>query len=559
MMKKIHVHYISDYIWIGTLSFVFLMMFLADGRMLSIPDEGRYVGIAVEMARTGDVVVPRLNGVQYLYKPPLFYWINALSISVFDNIVWASRLVPMLLAWITIMATVWFGKTFFNRATGIWAGVFLTTSCMWYVGSRSVNLDLAVASFIVLALYFYFAGLYEHNTRKQGVYAYVMYACVAGAVLTKGLVGLVLCGGVFFLHTVCTNGWKNLLKMRLITGIGLFLILVLPWHIFMYMANPEWFDFYIIREHFERFFTKVHGRYQPFWYFVPLLAVGLMPFGAFVVQPLLRFKTAWQNRMGKQGVEFFILIWVWLIVLFFSVSSSKLPLYVLPVVPPICIVAAQFLQDALRGNHKVCLSWSTGAYALFTIGVGLYAFVVVYMPNIIPEKDIPNITAVVQGLRPLIFILGFACMTHGLVQYIAVRKGVLRWGMMASVVLYIPVLLLINPIVSAVNKKSTYEVIKPLQHDHTGEEIILSRFLGDVPAYLNQHVSVVNYNGELIHFMDYEDVSDRHYDTQEFQRRWQSRDKKFLIVHKYADMNILHGMPYTKVAESHLYMLLTNH
>ncbi len=548
----------ADYVWIGGLSFLFMVLFLGDTRALSLPDEGRYVGIAVEMLRTNDWVVPRLNGVQYLYKPPLFYWLNALSIAVFDNVVWASRFVPMFISWCTILMTLWFGRRFFDRAVGNMSAVFLSLSFIWYIGGRSVNLDLAVAGFMVMGFYMYFSALYETDYRRQGRFAYAMYIFVALSVLTKGFMGIILTGGVFFLHILITNNWRRLVQMRLIRGILLAVVLVLPWHILMYNANPEWFDFYVVREHFSRFLTTVHNRSGPWWYFIPFLAMGLMPYGAYVVQPLLRWRFAWKNRIQDKGLSIFLLIWVWTILLFFSVSSSKLPLYVLPIIPPMCILSAQFMVDAIRGYHHRCVSISAFVYMVFTFSLGVYVIYIVIDPTIIDGKDVKNVHMIIRDVAFLIWAVGVALILHGLVHFILFRKRQVLMAIIISGFLYIPVVLLINPIVGVTNIKSTQDITTFLQRQHQGEEIILWQFYEDVPIFVKGLVSVVDYGGESQYFLGYEDVSNRYYNRQEFTRRWLGDDKKYLILNKYTHMQYMQNLPYTIVAESHLYYLLQN-
>lgn len=548
----------QDYISIGLLSALFIGLFLGDTRGLSIPDEGRYVGIAVEMLRTNDWIVPRLNGVQYLYKPPLFYWLNTLSLMVFDNVIWASRFVPAFLSWCTVIMTLWFTRQFFNRTVANISAGFLGLSFIWYIGGRSVNLDLAVASFMVMGCYMYFMAYSEKNRTRQSVYAYAMYIFIALAVLTKGFVGAVLTGGIFFIHIITTKGWKTLLKLRLISGILLAVTIVLPWHILMYQANPEWFDFYIVREHFARFFTAVHNRYEPWWYFIPFLAIGLMPYGAYVVQPLLRWRCAWAEKNTGNSMRLFLLIWVWFILLFFSASASKLPLYILPIIPPICILSAQFMGEVIQGKHRRCVSISAFLYMIFVGALGLYVLYIAYNPTSIPEKDVRGVQTVIASISPLIIGVGIAFILHGLVHFILYKKHAPLYALVLAGVLYIPSAILINPIIGATNKKSTADIVQVLQSDYNGEEIILSQFYEDVPVFTNSVVSVVNYSGESQYFIHYEDLSNRYYNTAEFNNRWLSGTKKYMILHKYNHMDYIKHMPYTILAESHLYYLVTN-
>ena len=545
----------NDYFIVAVLSAMVFYSFLGV-RTLSVPDEGRYVSIALEMLRTGDWTVPRLNGVQYLYKPPLFYWLNAISLSLVDNIMVASRLVPATIGWITVLFTYGVAKRFYNKDVAMYSALFLSLSLIWYVGGRSVNLDLAVAGFTVWAMFCYILGFDEKCRYKRNIYLYAMYIFSAMAVLTKGFMGIVIPGAVFFLHIALTNNWRVLSRLNIPTGIILFFIIIMPWHIMMNIANSEWFDFYIIREHFLRFFTKVHARYAPMWYFIPILALGIMPFGAFVMQPLLQIKKYWNNRFKNSAIDLYLWLWFVFTFAFFSVSSSKLPLYILPIIPALAILVARFMVSYIKGEHGRCVKISSVLYFVFTGILGGAFLLFQIFPGLVPDTENASLAEdlAVMG-KPLWFFAG-GLFFHSLVSTVCVYMDKRRSAIILAGLLYLPVIFSLNYIVQNVNEKSSYELVQVLkEHRVDNAEVATKIFVEDLPAYLNENISVINYSGESRYFLHYEDISNRYYDNTEFSRRWNSDKKMFLITKNRETKNRVEGKV---LFRNNRYILITN-
>src|SRR6185369_14652829 len=137
--------------------------------------------------------------------------------------------------------------------------------------------------------------------------------------------------------------WHLLKEMRLPGGIALFLATVLPWFVLAAVRNPEFVRFFFIHEHLERFLTKVHGRYQPFWFFIPILLLTMFPWSLYGVRAIVR---AWKERWQHNGDKLlFLLVWTAVIFLFFSASHSKLIPYILPVFPPLALLMGKMFAD----------------------------------------------------------------------------------------------------------------------------------------------------------------------------------------------------------------------
>ncbi len=328
-------------------------------RKLIKPDEGRYAEVPREMVTSGDWVTPRLNGLKYFEKPPLQYWATATAYEMFGEHQWTSRLWTALTGFAGILL-VWFvGMRLFGREAAAYAALLLGSSLL-YVGMGHINtLDMGVTFFIALGIAGFLlsqAGYRELRSRDEARKAsrnwmLVAWAGLALAVLSKGLMGLVLPGAALFLYCVLKRDFGVLKRMYWLPGIAVFTLIAAPWFYLVMKANPEFFHFFFIHEHFERFTTKEHGRYQPWYYFIPILLAGMLPW------TLLMLDTLWRSLSGKRSeksieeatrafdAERFLLVWVIFVFVFFSMSDSKLPSYVLPMFPALALLMGKQIAE----------------------------------------------------------------------------------------------------------------------------------------------------------------------------------------------------------------------
>ncbi len=292
-------------------------------RALWGPDEGRYVEIAREMAASGDYVTPRLNGLKYFEKPPLFYWLEAGAIHLFGLREWAMRLVPALSALLGCLAVYAAGRRLFGRRAGLLAAAVLATSPLYYFLGNAITLDMTVSALLTAALLAFLVAFEEPEGRLRRNLLWTFYLALALATLTKGLMGIVIPGMILVAWMVLVGEWDLLRRMRLVSGTGLFLLVAAPWHVLVARANPEFLWFYFIHEHVLRYLTKIHDRYEPPWYFVPILLGGLIPWTVFL-WPSLRtaLPASWRDRRDRRKwkPELFLILWAVLIFGFFSLE-----------------------------------------------------------------------------------------------------------------------------------------------------------------------------------------------------------------------------------------------
>ncbi|WP_063549658.1 glycosyltransferase family 39 protein [Burkholderia territorii] len=312
-------------------------------RHLIPSDEGRYAEMAREMFVTGDWITPRYNGYKYFEKPPLQTWLNALTFAWFGIGEWQARLYTGLASFAGVLLVGFTGARLFNPLSGFLAAVVLACSPYWNLMGHFNALDMGLAFWMALSLCSLLLaqrpGLQPGATRG---WMWVCWAAMAFAVLSKGLVGLILPGAVLVLYTLIARDWALWKRLYLVSGLVIFFAIVTPWFVLVQQRNPEFFNFFFIVQQFRRYLTPEQNRPGPLYYFVPVLLVGFLPW----------LSVAWQSirhalRMPRQPNGFspmlVLLIWSAFIFLFFSASHSKLISYVLPVAPALALIIGAYL------------------------------------------------------------------------------------------------------------------------------------------------------------------------------------------------------------------------
>jgi 4-amino-4-deoxy-L-arabinose transferase-like glycosyltransferase len=328
----------------AVVAFALVWFGVLDYRKLIKPDEGRYAEIAREMAVGGDWVTPRLNGIKYFEKPPLQYWATAAAYKAFGENEWTARLWPAVTGFLGILLAWYTGRRLFGAQAGMLAAVTLASSLL-YLGMGHFNtLDMGLAFFMQAAVFGFL--LAQDGGRRWMLLA---WAALALAVLSKGIVALVLTGGTLTVYSMLTRDFSPWRKFELARGVPLFLLIAAPWFVAVSLANPEFARFFFIHEHFERFLTKVHRRDEPAWYFLPIFLLGALPWTTLAVQAAVQ---AWPRQaMRKFQPRRFLLLWCVVVFGFFSASGSKLPSYILPLFPALALL----LGDALTRMSRRAL------------------------------------------------------------------------------------------------------------------------------------------------------------------------------------------------------------
>ena len=374
-------------------------------RGLFNPDEGRYAEIPREMLSSGDWVIPRLNGLVYIEKPPLQYWATAISEATFGQNDWAARLYTGLCALGTVYALWAMIRREWDAVAAARAAIMLGSSLLFVLLGHQLTLDMSLTLFMTLT----FAGFCnaQRAVRWQG-WMLLSWAGIAGAFMTKGLIAGVLPLLTLSVYSALQRDmgpWRRLLLGR---GTILFGVLCLPWLILIQHRLPQFFQFFFVREHFQRYLTRIEDRYQPWWFFIPILLAGILPW----LLPALRSLYGdWRASASRPGFDTRRFAWVWCVVIFvfFSASDSKLLSYILPMFPALALLMATAPVARLNADLR-----ATGA-GMMVAGVLLLACAVL-LPAILfsPQLYDPVRAPYFMPIRPALVLMGLCSLGGGI-------------------------------------------------------------------------------------------------------------------------------------------------
>jgi 4-amino-4-deoxy-L-arabinose transferase-like glycosyltransferase len=310
-------------------------------RPLALPDEGRYASVADEMWR-GNGWVPTLNGLPFFHKPPLSYWVNMVFMGLFGHHPWAARMAPALGAWIMGAALFlaqrrWAGE----RAAWMTLGLLATTP-FFFMGGQYGNLDMLVAGCISVAVLALVRAVdvqvFESLNRSWLCVGW--FAC-ALAVLAKGLIGFLLPGLIILPWLWAQGRWRHSLRLFHPLGLLCFVVVVLPWFYAMQAAFPEFADYFFMEQHFRRFAGTTFNNVRPWWFFAAVMLILTLPWSAW---GLVTARRVWAQVRSSRPIQNgcpspgFYMWWLCVVVVFFSLPSSKLVGYILPALLPWCVL-----------------------------------------------------------------------------------------------------------------------------------------------------------------------------------------------------------------------------
>jgi 4-amino-4-deoxy-L-arabinose transferase-like glycosyltransferase len=308
-------------------------------RALLDPDEGRYAEIPREMLASGDWITPRFDGLKYFEKPPLQYWATAAAYAGFGVSEWSSRLWSVGLAFACLPLVYAWVACFYGAGSALAALLALAVSPFFAVVGHLNLLDGAFTFWLTAALLaFTVAQSAPPASVPERRWMLAAWALAALAVLSKGIVVAVLAGGALVLYTLIERDAAPWRRLHPAAGVALFLGVAAPWFVAVSLRNPSFPQFFFVHEHFTRFLTTVHQRFEPWWYFLPLLLLAVLPW----LPGLLRAcRRAWPQA-GTGAARFrplrFLLLYAALTLVFFSASGSKLAPYILPLLPVLAAV-----------------------------------------------------------------------------------------------------------------------------------------------------------------------------------------------------------------------------
>src|SRR5467141_5415220 len=335
------------------------------------PDEPRYAWIARDMAETGDWVTPQLYGKPWFEKPPLFYWEAALCFKLFGVSATADCLPSAISALFATLALAWLALRLYGAETARWLLLLLPTTVGMIGFSHAAATDMPFSGMLTIAMVC--AAVVLGLTRNENTpilprtpwLALLLFGFFLGlAVLAKGPAAIILSGGGVFFWALFSKRWRDAFYLLHPAAIASFCLTALPWYILCARRNSDFFRIFIIEHNFKRFLTPEFQHIQPFWFYVPVLLVAFLPWIAlFLWSAAEGTARLWRTR-STSASTWLLLCWAGFCLLFFSVSKSKLPGYILPAFPAICLIVTRACVT-LTSAHRRSFRFSLITAALF--------------------------------------------------------------------------------------------------------------------------------------------------------------------------------------------------
>ncbi|MDB5872912.1 MAG: glycosyl transferase, partial [Ramlibacter sp.] len=328
-------------------------------RPLMVPDEGRYASVAWEMLRSGDWLVPTLNGLPYFHKPPLFYWITSASLWLFGAHEWAARAAPLVGALMGASSLYLFARRWSGASAARLSLLVLATQPMFFLGAQFANLDMLVAGCIAATI---LASAHAALLARQGMRSRPALAAAwlfaALGLLAKGLIGLVLPGMVVVIWLLVLRRPRLIASLLWLPGMALFACVAGPWFIAMQWRFPEFGHYFFVVQHFNRFAQAGFNNAQPFWFYLPVIALLTLPWFVWLRGAVSR--PYWSDPQQGPVRQ---LMWIWLIVVtgFFSLPQSKLVGYILPVTVPLAFLIGESAGLRIAISERARQWWKASA------------------------------------------------------------------------------------------------------------------------------------------------------------------------------------------------------
>ena len=452
------------------------------GAALFEPDEGRSAEIGREVLLLGDWLTPHYDFIPRLDKPILYFDLVALSYKFFGISEWSARL-PSVLAGLACLAlTYGLARSLYGAWAALWSTLILLTSGGFFGLSRVAILDMHLTFFMTSALCCFFWGQRSVDSGKGRIPFLLMYAALGAATLTKGPIGLLLPAAVISFHLLLTKRWVVLRHMEFALGIPLFLLTAAPWYVLAELRNPGYLNHFFWQENVARFTTTQFGRGAPWYYFIAVLSAGFLPWTIFLPTTIARL---WKQWGGEE--QLFLVLWIALPLLFFSLSSSKLFHYILPIYPALAIVVGARVTDILK-DSSTQFRWLLPPAAGFYFLAAFLVILVVQWPEFLPDRLRPYIPAAFAATSiPLVIgmLVALVLALLGIKGRLWRRQKILHAATCTGFMLFV---LCAEPIVTTVAFHRSSKLLAEKAASFIGDEdrlVLYEGYPSSLPFYLN--------------------------------------------------------------------------
>lgn len=370
----------------AALYFVFL-----GSRALWDPGESRYADLSREMLDTGNWLVPHLNYSLYFEKPPLGYWLNALAMRVFGINEFGVRFTTALAGFAGVLGTYFWTEKVFNRRTALLSAGILMTSAGYFAWSQIPELDMLFSLFMCAGLGLFYLAF--ELKQRPALFMHLGYALLGAACLVKGIVGWAFPFVIVVSYLVLTRQWRRWKEFYPASGIALSFLVAGWWFVVIDRLEPDFFNFFFVGEHLQRFATTKHSRTGRIWYFIPVVLGMLFPWTAALVPAAKRLIKEGCFKLTSPAARPFIYMLLWAGSLFavFSISSSKRPPYMVPLLPPVAVMLGWWF-DRVWNEREGVFGWFAVPYAVLAglISIALFA-APHFAKDLIDPRYMPNV------------------------------------------------------------------------------------------------------------------------------------------------------------------------
>lgn len=520
------------------LTFSYVLFFYGIGDYaLKEPDEGRYAEIPREMIELNNYIVPHINHVRYFEKPPLFYWAVAASYKLFGINEWSFRFVNALSAFLCTIALYFTSRRWFGERAAILSAIILASSFGFFSMARIVTTDMFFTLWLFASL-LCFLGYYKE---RKTFFIYLFYVFLALATLTKGIVAIILLFLTVVIFLIIEKRLAFLKEMRIIKGIIIFSIVALPWFVTISLKENEFFYFFVIDQHFLRFFTSKHKRTGSLFYFFPVLIGGMFPWSILLPRSII---TLWK----KSEIRLLIL-WSGTVFLFFSISKSKLPPYILPIFPPLAIVLGCFFDDvwgrAIQKKFEIII---------YTLIFLIFAITPLAYWNNSAIEAISQISTesieVFQSLKTFVFCISLLSIMIICLLYF--RKSMsynLVFRSLTFFSLIFVILLLMLNIKTIDSLNTTKGLAKTINRDIRSGDLLINYGTYDqtLRFYTGRPIIIAAYKGELEMGSKYDDAKNIFVGEQDLLALLKSEKRVFTVLKTKRLMRLQEALPNNKI------------
>jgi 4-amino-4-deoxy-L-arabinose transferase-like glycosyltransferase len=346
------------------------------------PDEPRYAWIARDMAETGNWVTPHLYGKPWFEKPPLYYWAAALSFKLFGVSEIAARLPSAVSALLATLAMAWLAWRVYGAETARWLLLLLPTTVGMIGFSHAAATDMPFTAMLTIAMVFGVELLrldpsasFISFTSSTSFTSFFFGFFLGLALLAKGPAAIVLSGGAVLLWAIFTKRWRDAFRCLHPIAIVSFCITALPWYILCGHRNPGFFRVFIVEHNFRRYVTPEFQHLQPFWFYIPVLLLGVFPWTLLFIPAVQKFLRDTRWHLSEFALELLLSSWALFPIIFFSISQSKLPGYILPAVPPLVLLFAESISASMQ-NADQPIRWPGLIFGSSLIALGLLSILI---------------------------------------------------------------------------------------------------------------------------------------------------------------------------------------